>query len=672
MRKMVVLCVIFLALVGCDGGAMGEALPKDGNASPLQPMRATNANPTVEAVYQAMDLAAEGTRSWVQQQALMGTIRAADTAMAAEGTAVAFRAWQTAQVLEYTAAAGRATSTAEEGGRLATMAARETADERAWIAQGWTATADAAQATGTAEANLRGTAWAATATQAAYNIQSTRDVAAAGAMATGEAVFAQLAEQKAERDRLDLEGRRLTYEFVAWLKVWGPWVLLAAILMLGWLVYGERRRNQVLQRDDKGMAPVLLMDGKVIDPERMLWPLLDSARPKLPEEGVQLRLVEGRPRNGTNGDSRGEGLPRIGDGRSAAAPLQTPLRRAEWGRFVEFEGEGLPIGVDDGGQLMVIDPERHPHRTVAGRTSGGKTFFGVRPTVGGALARGWYVATLGEIAPVGFHVFHGQPNYADVVVDEPSMILAYLDFILEEVKARFNILYHQGASRWGDVRGGGPRVLVVLDEYAALVDGLEGNNRRAFFRYTANISRLARKAGIHMLLGVQNPTSESIRPSVRRNTLTQTFQVADAAASRAIIEVDGAERLEGGQYLAVLEDGIRRGTAFGPSDDELTDYLAGRVGKVEVWERPVFLELEGERPSSLLHLAIGDLSPSPSPNKGGGRDDAGRLREFLVNNPTASKNAMCQFLWRQPNAGSYAARIDALLLLLRGGGYVAE
>lgn len=621
-----IMLVMALFLAAC-GEIIGSPVAMD---TPMP--RPTNVDGTLEATYQAMDAQAAQTRSWAEQQKLIGTIQAADTALAAEGTAVAFRAWQTQTVLEITQEAERQARAAEEAERQATLAAQATADERAWIAQGWTATADVANATGTAvvaqaeatsmaAAAASATVWAATATQSAYDMQSTRDAASAAAMATNQAAQAQLSQQAAEKDRLKLEAQGMTNEFMAWWKIILPVLVGIVLLTCGYLVYNQWSRNRVHRRDERGLAPVLVMDGQVIDPDRMMWPWLDPQRPMLAPVSAQARVVEGaqkvlalaQVKPGGHGQAlkvmKTDPLPaspiseQMGEGAGAAAHL--PMA-AEWGMFVGYGGMDLPMGVDAQGRVMTIDPERYPHRTVAGRTSGGKTFFGVRPTVAAALARGYYVMTLGETAPVGFHVFRDQPNYVDVVVDEPVVALAYLQRIFEEVKLRFSVLYDQRASRWGDVGGGGPRVLIVMDEYAALADALETAQRQVFYRETANISRLARKAGIHLMLGVQNPTSESIRPSIRRNTLTQTFQLADAQASRAIIEADGAERLHGGQYLAVLENGIVSGAAFGPTDEQLETYLAGQQGRVNVWEAPSFAVQLPLPPSPPIPLPCGE------------------------------------------------------------------
>jgi len=659
-----ILAILLLVLTACTAGAPVATTDASWLSTP-QP-RPTNPNPTLEATYQALDMAAAQTRTWVQQQALVGTIQAADTALAAEGTAVAFRAWQTQQVLEYTAEAGRITMTAQESERLVTQAARATADERAWIEKIWTVTADTANATGTAEANARATAFASTATQTFYNIQSTQDAANALALATSQAANAQIAAQAAEKDKLDLAAKQMTNEFMAWWKVVLPVLVAAVLLACGSFIYFEWKRNKTYQRDERGLAPVLLLDGQVVDPDRMLWPWLNPAQPMLPAAGVQARITENAQKvlalsqvqPGKHGQAlrimkpapQGETLPETA---GEAAQFSLPLA-ADWRLFVQHQGPEIPLGIAPDGSLMLAHPEMYPHFTVAGRSGGGKTRYGTKTKVAAALARGWYVATLGEMAPVGMHVFAGYPNYQDVVVDQPELVLAFMERLYEEIRLRMEALYQHKAGRWEEMLSYGPRVMVVVDEYAAIYDDLQGEYRTRYVRAVTNICRLARKAGIHLVLGVQNPTAESMRPSIRRNTLTQVFQVVDAVASQAIIQQAGAERLQGGQYLAVFQDGVHSGAAFDPSDDQLAAYLAERRSRITVYEQPGFLQ---QLPSGAEPALLNQANP-----------ELEKLRKFLEENPNASENAMCQYLWKQPNAGGYAAKIDALLLLLRGAG----
>ncbi len=109
--------------------------------------------------------------------------------------------------------------------------------------------------------------------------------------------------------------------------------------------------------------------------------------------------------------------------------------------------------------------------------------------------------------------------------------------------------------------------------------------------------------------------------------------------------------MQGGQYLAVFQDGVHSGAAFDPSDDQLSAYLAERRSRITVYEQPGFLQqLPAGREPALLSQASPELE---------------KLRKFLEENPGASENAMCHYLWKQPNARSYAAKIDALPLLLR-------
>src|SRR3990172_9195682 len=95
---------------------------------------------------------------------------------------------------ESTRAAQARLETAEATRQLATIVVQETAAERDWIPQGWTATADSVLA-----------AAKATGDQAAAWRQETADAAAVQALSTAQAAQALVAAQKAEQERLNTE-----------------------------------------------------------------------------------------------------------------------------------------------------------------------------------------------------------------------------------------------------------------------------------------------------------------------------------------------------------------------------------------------------------------------------------------------------------------------------------
>ena len=125
---------------------------------------------------------------------------------------------------------------------------------RAWNA---TATADSAQST--AAANVTGTqqAQSSAATQQAQNVTATAEAVNAAAYAT--AMHAQ-----SETVRLAVEREQITNQARAILPITFTAVTVVVVLVLLW----KFMRVRPIQRDSRGDAPLLIIDGVVYDADR--------------------------------------------------------------------------------------------------------------------------------------------------------------------------------------------------------------------------------------------------------------------------------------------------------------------------------------------------------------------------------------------------------------------
>ncbi|MCX6083154.1 MAG: hypothetical protein NTW32_26805 [Chloroflexi bacterium] len=195
------------------------------------------------------------------------------------------QAQATLEAMQASAAAMEARLTATA--YVPTQAAVESATERAWTMTGWTATAavqqTASSASGTAtEQAIQATAtrqaadlaatqqnWQVTLTQRALDITATVDSAAASAQATalhGQAVSVELA---IERERMMNK-----------VQATAPWmalvITLAVLLVIAW----RWSKVRPIQRDSRGDAPLLVINGSVYDADRNPFPLLDMSSKK--------------------------------------------------------------------------------------------------------------------------------------------------------------------------------------------------------------------------------------------------------------------------------------------------------------------------------------------------------------------------------------------------------
>ena len=149
-----------------------------------------------------------------------------------------------------------------------TQQAIETATERAWTMTGWTATAAVEQTETSASRTSTALAWTPT-----PNFTATVEAAAASAQATalhGQAVSVELA---VERERMMNEVQAVA-----------PWIALLAVFVFALVVAFRWSRVRPIQRDGRGDAPLLVIDGAIYDADRNPMPVMkmENGQPKIP------------------------------------------------------------------------------------------------------------------------------------------------------------------------------------------------------------------------------------------------------------------------------------------------------------------------------------------------------------------------------------------------------
>ncbi len=635
-KRIILLAVWVLLLAGCvsaDEEALRQAQQRatltagPAQATATRQVQVMVATQTAQAVQASK---AQADRAYLEAALQVTAIAATETSQA-EATAYVARETQHAEETRL----ADATATAEAVLWQATQAAQSTGTAQAWLVVQATMTADSDHATSTAEAGIA--LATGTAESARFYALQTKQVADMQSTVQAGQAAVLLANAAAQSTSLALGTARqeAINEVMPWFGLTLVMLVVAFLLWLAWRIGQAQAAQQAVVRDQYGDPQwVATLSGQmtVLAPDRNLGPalIIDSrqasapllADPMLQAEVTRraqtIQAIKAMPdREETRKLAAALGTVEQPVPTTAPAQTSTLPVSAEWNLFMGHHGPEIPLGISPDGALMLAHPEIYPHFTVAGRSGGGKTRYGTKTKIAAALARGWYVATLGEMAPVGLHVFAGYPNYQDVIVEKPESVIAFLDHLYEEIRKRMDALYAHKAGRWEEMLSQGPRVMIVLDEYAALYDDLQGEQRTRYVRTITNVCRLARKTGIHLVLGVQNPTAESIRPSIRRNTLTQVFQVVDAVASQAIIQQAGAERLQGGQYLAVLQEGVLSGAAFDPTDAQIAAYLNDQKVKVTVYDQPGFLKQIPEK-----------LEPLPDAQARKKADDDSRIIEL--------------------------------------------
>ena len=190
-----------------------------------------------------------------------------------------------------------------------------------------------------------------------------------------------------------------------------------------------------------------------------------------------------------------------------------------------------------------------------------------------ALANGWQTIIL-DRSGLDFLPFVDHPNVHTILLPEAEKATECVALLYEFVQERLAILRQLRTSTWDRINvppgtpHPGPRILVVIDEFANLADALEGKQREALWRGTRMVAAEGRKTDIHLALGLQDPTHKSIDLRIRRNCTSVAFRVKDPDASRVVLSTDGAEKLQDRQFLVIL-DKLIKGVAFAPSKEEL-------------------------------------------------------------------------------------------------------
>lgn len=211
----------------------------------------------------------------------LNVLHSEGTLQAAAQTADVYHGYQTATA-QYHAAVATAqaqflAATQTMRAEMKTEVAVQTATQQAWVLNGWTATAEAAAATATAQASATQMRW----TQQAIDRQATADAAYVMAVATAQAAQAGMAEEALERNHL-----------VRALTALAPFALGTVLVLLLIMALISWARFRIVQRDANGVAPLIVLDGRVVNPDRSVMPVVDPRQAQLPGAAEQLRVTE--------------------------------------------------------------------------------------------------------------------------------------------------------------------------------------------------------------------------------------------------------------------------------------------------------------------------------------------------------------------------------------------
>lgn len=213
------------------------------------------------------------------------------------------------------------------------------------------------------------------------------------------------------------------------------------------------------------------------------------------------------------------------------------------------------LGLGAAGPLAVDLVGQGPHAFIAGTTGSGKS----------ELLLAWLLGLLATAPPsrvalllldfkggATFRPLEGLPHVAGLVtdLDGPGTVTRAVDGVTAELRRRERELARLGLRAIDEPGHDLPRLLIVVDEYAALVAGAPG--LQAVF---ADVAARGRALGVHLVLATQRPGGV-VRDAVLANIgLRVCLRVTNRADSVAVIGTDEATAPAGPGRAWVLLDG---------------------------------------------------------------------------------------------------------------------
>jgi DNA segregation ATPase FtsK/SpoIIIE, S-DNA-T family len=245
------------------------------------------------------------------------------------------------------------------------------------------------------------------------------------------------------------------------------------------------------------------------------------------------------------------------------------------------------LGKTVSGENVIADLAKMPHCLIAGATGSGKSVC-INTLIMSILMN----ATPEEIKlimidpkKVELTPYSSLPHLIAPVITEPHGAYAALNWLVQEMQKRYEILKHLGlrnisafntrkinpeleASLTITVPEKMTAIVGIIDEFADLMMASSSDLETPI----ARIAQMARAVGIHLVLATQRPSREVITGLIKANFPTRiAFKVASRINSQIILDENGAESLLGNGDMLFLPPGtsslIRAQGAFISDED---------------------------------------------------------------------------------------------------------
>jgi hypothetical protein len=401
--------------------------------------------------------------------------------------------------------------------------------------------------------------------QAEYALNVTRTSAALVEISN------QIAYQ-AQQQQIDIQRRRILNTI---LGVTMFLVILGFLSALGWGFWQFLRASMARRMPaEPQLSQLMLWDRNgrlvVIDPARGSSPQIvetSFSRPGLPAASHTHAMAH----------IRAENIANVEETRRFHQRPEIPAV-ASWRRVSEdWQGGALPLGMSTKG-MITIHTDINPHVLLAGTAGSGKTRFAMRPLAAAALADGWQVVILGRENNHYTH-FHQHHNASLLSLDDApaEAVIRYLSRMYQKIRRRVDELEDQRIQTWGDRSADSYRTLVLIDDFQDVITGITSlEKRNEMWQLARSITAEGHRAGIHLMIAIQDPSYTDLDLRIRRYMSPVTFRVSETLISRVVLNTDGAEELYPRQFMAILNDDLVFGFAFAPDDSDILRFLDNR------------------------------------------------------------------------------------------------
>jgi hypothetical protein len=260
-------------------------------------------------------------------------------------------------------------------------------------------------------------------------------------------------------------------------------------------------------------------------------------------------------------------------------------------RLLEAQGSlSILAGQQPDGEYQLLDLANAPHMLIAGTTGSGKTIFlySIIVSLLSKMSADDLELLIIDPKQTDFHFFESLPCLRGnhVLVDAEEALEALEKINAEDKEERTRLIRTANSRDIDSYNAKNPekrmkRLVVVIDEYADLVQAAELQGKEVRKSFEANLCMLAqrvRNLGIHLVIATQQPRATIVTSSLKAVLpFRVSFRLPSHVDSQTILDRAGAEDLLGkGDMLMQTNSDLLRLQGFFISEDELIDFLNKR------------------------------------------------------------------------------------------------